>query len=517
MKEERPLRILFLSAEVVPFAKTGGLADVAGSLPKAIRAEGHDIRVAMPRYSRIDRRKFGLEEVIHSFRVPMNNQTERARILRGTIGTDTPVYMVDNAKYYDRDGIYMYPDDAERFIFFCRAALEMLKQPELNWRPDILHCNDWHTAIIPNWMKTIYAEDPFFTETATVYTIHNLAYQGIFGYRILEIAGIDEYGFLYHSEMADLAEVVDLMARGIYFADVINTVSETYAQEILTPEFGEKLDPLLRDRRDRLFGILNGIDTELFDPATDQYIHTNYDISSLNKRVENKLALQRESNLTEDRNTPLIGIISRLTDQKGFDLISEIIEPALQHLQFQFVLLGTGEQQYHDIFSDLARRHPDRVAVFLTFNAPLAQRIYAGSDMYLMPSRFEPCGLGQLIAMRYGSVPIVRATGGLADTVIDFDPVTGEGNGFTFKAYDSMALYTALVRALETYRHRDVWRKLMVRGMSADFSWKASAKKYIDLYYRALATKSGERRLEDYRLAKPDKFAGETTPEDSVS
>jgi starch synthase len=384
MHTNEPLKILLLSAEVVPFAKTGGLADVAGSLPKALRALGHDVRVAMPRYGRIGVEKFNLKEALAPFPVPIDESTEPAGILQGTIGHDVPVYMVDSAKYYDREGIYMYPDDAERFIFFCRAAIEMLKQ--MDWQPDIIHCHDWHTAIVPNWMKTIYADDPFFAQTATVYTIHNLAYQGIFGYRVLEIAGIDEYGFLMHPDTADLNEVVDFMGRGIYFADVINTVSERYAQEILTPELGERLDPILRDRRDRLFGILNGIDVELMDPATDQYIAVNYDVHSLMRRHENKLALQREAKLPERANVPLIGAISRLADQKGFDLISQIIDPLMNNLDIQFVLLGTGEQHYHDMFSDLASRHPEKMAVFLTFNAPLAQRIYAGSDMFLMPS-----------------------------------------------------------------------------------------------------------------------------------
>ncbi len=493
------LKILLLAAEVVPFAKTGGLADVAGSLPKAIKALGHDVRVAMPRYGRISVEKFGLEEVLGTFPVPMNHETEPARIMQTTIGQGVPVYMVDSAKYYARDGIYMYEDDAERFIFFCRSAIEMLKQ--MDWQPDIIHCHDWHTAIVPNWMKTIYADDPFFAGTATVYTIHNLAYQGIFGYRVLEVAGIDEYGFIAHPDTKDINEVVDFMGRGIFFADMINTVSERYAQEILTPELGEKLDPILRDRRDRLFGILNGIDPEVFNPATDRYIEANYDLSRLDRKVANKLALQREGKLTETPDVPLIGIISRLADQKGFDLISEIIEPLMDNLDINFVLLGTGEQHYHEMFSDIASRYPDRAAVFLTFNAPLAQRIYAGSDMFLMPSRFEPCGLGQMIAMRYGSVPVVRSTGGLADTVRDFNPTTGEGNGFAFKPYQAMALYTALVRAVENYRHKGEWHKLMLRGMTADFSWDASARKYVELYRRALATK-GEHELEEYEVAR---------------
>jgi starch synthase len=402
-----------------------------------------------------------------------------------------PVYLVENAHYFDREGIYMYPDDAERFILFCRGALEGVKR--LDWRPDIIHCHDWHTALIPNWLKTIYADDPFFADAASVYTIHNLGYQGIFGYRVLEIAGIDEYGFIAHPSTTDLNEVVDFMARGILFADVISTVSETYAREILTPEFGERLDPLLRDRRDRLFGILNGIDVDEFNPATDPYLDSPYTVESPDLRAANKLALQREAGLREDLHTPIIGIIARLTDQKGFDLITPIIESVLRHLGAQFVLLGTGEQRYHDFFIDLSNRYPGQTGIFLTFNASLTRHIYAGADVFLMPSRFEPCGLGQMIAMRYGSVPVVRAVGGLADTVSDYHPETGEGTGFVFAPYDAMALYTTLVRAVETYRHRDIWRELQARCMQQDFSWEASARKYVELYAHACTLHAQER------------------------
>lgn len=484
-ESQTPLKILLLAAEVVPFAKTGGLADVAGSLPKAIHGLGHDIRVAMPRYGRIRPDQFDLTHALDSFPVPMNNHTEMAELMQTTLDGNVPVYMIENARYFDRDGIYMYPDDAERFIFFCRGTLEGMKR--LGWQPDIIHCHDWHTALVPNWLKTIYADDSFFADAASVYTIHNLAYQGIFGHRVLEIAGIDEYGFIVHPDIMDLSEVVDFMGRGIFFADVISTVSETYAREILTPEFGEKLDPLLRDRQGRLFGILNGIDLDEFNPATDHYLEANYTLESLERRVENKLALQREAGLRQDPQVPVVGIIARLTDQKGFDLITPIVEPVLQHLGAQFVLLGTGEQRYHDFFAELSNRHPQQAGIFLTFNASLARRIYAGSDLFLMPSRFEPCGLGQMIAMHYGSVPVVRAVGGLADTVHDYDPGTRGGTGFVFEPYDAMALYTALVRALETYRHQDMWRELQIRCMQQDFSWQTSARKYIELYARARA------------------------------
>src|SRR5689334_13540141 len=438
---DAPLKILVMAAEMVPFAKTGGLADVTGALPKALKAQGHDVRVAMPRYGRIDRDRFQVGEALAPFPVPMDDHSEDAALLQASVPSangDVPVYMIDNAHYYDRDGIYMYEDDADRFIFFCRAVLEGIKR--LGWQPDVIHCHDWHTAIVPNWLKTIYKNDEFYQQTACVYTIHNLAYQGIFGYRVLEIAGVDEYGFIAHPDMPHLNDVVDFMGRGIYYADILNTVSETYAREILDPEFGEGLDPLLRDRRDRLYGVLNGIDTEINNPATDPFLVKRYDAGNLAGKVECKLDLQREAKLPPSRTTPLIGIISRLADQKGFDLIDQIIEPLLRNNDLQIVILGTGDQRYHERLTNMRARFPKQIAAFLTFNAQIAQKIYAGSDMFLMPSRFEPCGLGQMIALRYGSIPIVRETGGLADTVRNFDPTTGEGNGFAFQLYDSMAL-----------------------------------------------------------------------------
>jgi starch synthase len=492
---ESPLKILVLAAEVVPFAKTGGLADVAGALPKALKELGHDVRVAMPRYGFIDREKYGLTVNLADLMVPMNGQTEKASILEGAIGGTVPVYFVDNSKYYEREGIYMYHDDADRFIFFCRAAMEMTKA--LNWIPDVLHCNDWHTAIIPNWLQTIYHDDPFFKKTISVYTIHNLAYQGVFGRRVLEIAGIGNYQSLLPPELAPENQV-NMMSRGIFFADVINTVSETYAQEILTPEYGEGFDWLLKERRDRLYGILNGLDYEVNNPATDDHIYQHYDLHEPELKLQNKLALQREVGLTPEAHTPLIGMISRLSDQKGFDLIGQVIEALMANLNFQFILLGTGAEYYHQLFTDIKHKYPDRAAVFLTFNSDLAQKIYAGSDMFLMPSRFEPCGLGQLLALRYGSIPIVRETGGLKDTVDNFDPRTNNGNGFTFEKYDALAMYTAIVRAVETYQYEDVWRTLIQRAMNADFSWNSSAAKYVELYRKAMTNRTERATAPNY-------------------
>lgn len=483
MQNEQPLKILMLSAEIVPFVKVGGLADVAGALPKALQALGHDVRLCMPRFGQIDPERFKLTTIVDDMPVKLNDYTIHTSVRQGAVGNGIPVYMIDAPRYFDRENVYGYTDDGERFILFCRAALEAMRMVE--WSPDIIHCNDWHTGIVPNWMHTVYRADPFYSHSATIYTIHNLAYQGIFGYRILEVAGVAAQGFLY-PQIVELANVVDIMGRGILFADAITTVSERYAEEILTPTFGERLDSLLRSRRNHLFGILNGIDGEELNPATDHYIHTRYDVDALEKRVENKTALQEQAHLPVRPDVPLLAMISRLADQKGFDLLAQIIQPLLAQ-NVQFVVLGIGDQHYHEMFQNLAARHPDQVAIFLTFNIELAQRIYAGSDMFLMPSRFEPCGLGQLIALRYGSVPIVHAVGGLADTVQEYDPRSGEGNGFAFVNYDPWELFAAIIRALEVYRFHDIWRTLQQRGMAADHSWYASAMRYVDVYRKALA------------------------------
>jgi starch synthase len=482
MQSERPLKVLILAAEIVPFAKVGGLADVVGALPKALQALGHDVRLVMPRYRQVDPNRFHLQPILEAIPVSMGNYQVQVSVRQGEIGDHIPVYMIDAPRYFDRENIYGYTDDGERFILLCRAALETVQA--LNWSPDVVHCNDWHTGIVPNWMQTIYRDNAFFANTASVYTIHNLAYHGIFGYRLLEVAGVAANGFLY-PQIAEFGNVVDIMGRGILFADTVTTVSERYAQEILTPTFGEMLDHLLRSRRDRLFGILNGIDYQEINPATDGYIHTQFDAQSLERRIENKVALQEQMHVPVREDVPLLAMISRLTDQKGFDLLGQIIQPLLAQ-GIQFVLLGIGDQHYHEMFQSLAARYPEQVAIFLTFNTELARRIYAGSDMFLMPSRFEPCGTSQMNAMRYGCVPIVRQVGGLADTVQEYDPSSGDGNGFVFKNYDPWEFFAAVVRAMALYRFKDIWRTLQQRGMEADHSWNASAKRYVEVYRNAI-------------------------------
>jgi starch synthase len=477
----KPLRVLFVAAEAVPYVKTGGPADVIGVLPHALRKLGHDVRLALPFYKSVDPKRWRLKTVCDNLAVPMSQRSEQVKV-RETIRSDgMPVYFIDAPSYFQREKIFGYGDDGERFILFCRAALEFVRS--MGWAPDIIHCHDWHTAIIPNWTQTVYRDDPVFADTATVYTIHNLAAQGKFGYRILEVAGVAQEGFLY-SDVPELANVVDLMGRGILFADVINTVSPSYAREILTPEFGEQLDSLLRERKDRLYGILNGMNTQENDPATDTSIESTYDAFSLEKRRPNKAVLQRLVNLPVEEFIPLIGMISRLTDEKGLDLLEATILPLLDQ-NIQLVVMGIGDQHYHEMFQRLAMHYPRQVAIRFTFNTELSHRIIAGSDMLLMPSRFEPCGLTQMLAMRYGSIPIVRQTGGLADTVQEFDPMLNTGNGFCFPRYDAFQFFAAVVRALEVYRFTESWSDLMQRAMLADNSWDASAEQYVALYRRA--------------------------------
>ena len=480
-----PLRILYVTAEASPFAKVGGLADVAGSLPKSLRELGHDVRVIMPRYGRISPEIYRLEPALDVFQVPLPGGDEPASLLRTDLEGSVPVYMVESEHYFGREGIYGYPDDGERFIFFCRAALEAVRM--LNWSPDIVHCNDWHTAIIPSMVKTTYDKDPIYAGAATVFTIHNLAYHGIFDQKILAMTGLGG-GFL-RPQIGGNSDQIDLMSQGILYAEVVNTVSPTYAQEILTPEYGEGLDAVLKYRKARIFGILNGLDTDFFNPATDPHLTVQYDLESLERKIENKLALQREGNLKVDPAVPIVGIVSRLADQKGFDLLESIIEPLLVETGLQLVLLGTGDQHYQDLFRRIGQRYAGQVAIALTFDVGLAQRIYAGADMFLMPSRYEPCGLGQMIAMRYGTIPVVRRTGGLADTVADYQPASREGNGFVFENYTSQAFFVAIVRAIEAYRRPAEWQLLQTRAMQTDFTWAASAQRYVDLYQKALEFK----------------------------
>lgn len=477
---------MFLAAEVAPFVKVGGLADVAGALPKSLRALGHDVRLAMPRYAAIDGARYGLQRVLEPFPVPASSQ--QAGVYEATASA-APIYFVDNQHYFGRDAVYGYPDDTERFLYFCRAALAA---PELlGWSPDVVHVNDWHTAIVPHWMRTRHHLPAALESAASVLTIHNLAYQGPFEPSGYPPEWVDP-GFLSQREDGGF----DLLRQGIASADLITTVSERYAQEITTPDYGEGLERLLAGRQSHLWGILNGIDYEVFDPETDPALARPYSTDSLEGKEACKLALQREAGFDVNPRTPLVGLVGRLADQKGFDLVAEVLPLLLAEVDLQVVLLGTGEPRYHELFREMAARNRRQLAAFLTFDGALAQRIYAGADIFLMPSRFEPCGLGQLISLRYGTVPVVRTTGGLADTVTDYQPTTGRGTGFVFRRYHAVSLSWALGRALEVYRQPERWRDIQVQGMRQDFSWQRSARRYVDAYQEAIQTRSRAPALE---------------------
>lgn len=469
---EKKLKVLFVSAEVSPYAKTGGLADVAGSLPKALSAAGNDVRVVMPRYKSI---KSSMEYVI-DFPVQMDNMTETC-----IVRENHPIYFIDSYRYFDRDGIYCHFDDADRFIFFCKAVLEML--PRINFQPDVIHCNDWHTGPICMLLDEFYRKQSFYSKISTVYTIHNLEYQGNFSPDVVRLFNVG-YDF-YNSEKTEFYGQFSFMKSGLAYADIINTVSEMYAKEIQTPQYGERMEGLLSRRARDLFGIVNGISYEQFNPETDTWIAKNYNVDSFKDKKENKRAIQKEMGLPE-RDVPLMGLISRLSGQKGLNLILEQVDNIFKY-DVQFVLLGTGDEYYENGFREAEKRYPGKIAVYIGFNATLAQRIYAGSDMFLMPSRFEPCGLGQIISFRYGTIPVVRATGGLADTVIDYDTDKVNGNGFSFTDFSSAQMLEAVERALKLYNDQpEEWEKLVVKALQLDYSWTRPANKYMDLYYLAI-------------------------------
>jgi starch synthase len=481
------LKILFVAAEVAPFAKTGGLADVAGSLPQALVMLGHDVRVVMPKYQIIK----GEFATLTDFPVAIGDRRETTILRQGTVNAagekgdiNVPVYFVDNYHYFDRDGIYGYQDEVERFAFFSKAVLEML--PHIDFQPDVIHCNDWQTGPISLLLKEQYRVKPFYNNMVTIYTIHNLQYQGNFEHYALQLLEIgEEY---YTPEGIEFYNMVSFTKCGLIYADLINTVSHTYAQEIQTAEFGERLDGLLRQRSSDLYGIVNGINNQEYDPQRDKNISSNFGPQNPEGKLPNKHAIQRELGLPE-KNVPVIGLISRLVDQKGLDLIAVGMDQLLTK-DVQFIVLGSGESYYEQLFLETRRRFPDKLAVSIGFNARLAQLIYAGCDLFLMPSRFEPCGLGQLIALRYGTIPVVRSTGGLADTIQEFNPATLEGNGFTFKAYNQEAMLEAIDRAVKLYTcNQELWKSLTIKALSADYSWSRSAQAYVELYNLAL-TKS---------------------------
>ncbi|RMG46313.1 MAG: glycogen synthase GlgA [Acidobacteria bacterium] len=482
MVEER-FRVSFAVSEVAPYAKVGGLADVAVALPKALMKQGLDVRIFVPRYPGVPMD----EAVIPDLMVPFAFGLRPAAVYR-TRTHGLPVYSIDAPIYFDREGIYgppggEYPDNVERYAFFSRAVLEAIKRS--GPPPHIIHCHDWQTGLIPLYLRTAYRNDPFYASTATLFTVHNLAYQGLFDPRLLPHLGFGPEVF-QTDEGIEFHGMASALKAGLVAATGISTVSPRYAQEIQTPEFGCGLDGLLRARRDDVIGILNGVDYEVWNPETDPYIARNYGPDSLEGKKECKIDLLKRMNLPVDVARPLIGSISRLVEQKGFDLIEQAAERML-HMNTSYVVLGSGDPKLENFFRQLHRAFPDRVGVYFGFDDPLAHRIEAGTDLFLMPSRYEPCGLNQMYSLKYGTVPLVRGTGGLDDTIRNFDPHSRSGNGFKFYEYSADRLLEKLQEALSVYRQKDLWRTLMLNGMRTDFSWDRSAQQYVALYRRLWA------------------------------
>ncbi len=484
------MRIAMVSFEVYPFAKVGGLADVLGSLPKVIEKQGERVSIFMPLHKLVKKNceKIGinLEPIVKSVPASFLQTQEKFDVFHAKLpGSNVPVYFIANDFYFSAENIYEAPDIAEQSIFFCVAVLEAMKN--LGMQFDIIHTHDWQTALVPVYLKTLYRSDPFFSRTASVFTIHNLGYQGVFDPSYMKFAGLP--GYLFSIDGLEFYGKLNFMKGGILFSDVITTVSPTYAQEIQTEEFGEKLDGVLRLRSDDLYGILNGIDYLEYNPATDKRIFVNYDIDTIEKKKYNKVELQKALGLKVDEDTPMIGMISRLVDQKGLDLVEKIIDFVLL-LDVQLVILGTGDKKYEEIFQQVHSKYHSKISVNLKFDIDLAQKIYAGSDMFLMPSRYEPCGLGQMYSLRYGTIPIVRYTGGLADTVKEYNLKTKEGNGFGFVEYDPAHLLYSVVKATYCYKNeKEHWNRIMKNAMQTDVSWDRSARQYISVYQEALKKK----------------------------
>ena len=476
---KEPPRILFCASECVPFIKTGGLADVIGALPPALKQSGADVRVIMPLFGDIPEAYRKKMRHMVDFEVEMGWRRQYCGI--ETLDYEgIQYYFVDNRFYFCRHYIYgSGGDEAERFGFFCRAVLNALQL--IGFKPDILHCHDWQAGMIPALLAVQYRHLPFFADMRSIMTIHNLQYQGIFDRRaVQDLLGLGDS--LFTSDKLEYFGCANFLKAGIVYADWITTVSPSYAEEIQTAYFGERLDGLLHARQDSISGVLNGIDVREYDPSSDTAIAAQYGPDSPSGKRECKLALQRELGLEADQDAPLIAMITRLTNQKGLDLVDRVVAEIMD-TGAQLAVLGKGDAKYTDMFSWAESRWPGRAAARFEMNGPLARRIYAGADIFLMPSQFEPCGLSQMIAMRYGAVPIVRETGGLRDTVLSYNAETGEGNGFTFFSYNAHDMLHVIERAVECRKDNpDAWRTLMSRGMSADFSWDKSAGEYIELY-----------------------------------
>jgi starch synthase len=480
------VKVLIASSEIVPFAKTGGLADVTGALPRALRRIGVEADCVLPLYRSVDPGRFPMTAAGPPVRVPLGHREETGVIEETDGGDGVRVFLVRNDRYFDREFLYgtkdgEYADNCERFTFFCRAVMEWLARA--GGRYDILHCNDWQTALIPAYVRTLYSQEEAVRSSATVFTIHNLGYQGLFWNHDLPLTGLGWE--LFTPKALEFYGKLNLMKAGLVFADVLSTVSPTYSREIQTPEYGHGLEGVLYERREDLYGIINGIDEGEWNPATDRMIAVPFSREDLSGKKACRADLLAEFGWSGTVEEPVIGMVGRLTAQKGLDLLVEIGE-WLARQPVRVVLLGFGERPYEEAMAELGRKYPDRISVRLAYDERLAHKIEAGADIYLMPSRYEPCGLNQIYSLKYGTVPIVRRTGGLADTVIDADEDPQGGTGFKFAGYDAKELADAVSRALAAFADRPRWEGIVRRAMEQDFSWAPSAREYVALYGKAL-------------------------------
>ncbi|MBW1991280.1 MAG: glycogen synthase GlgA [Deltaproteobacteria bacterium] len=483
----QPLRVLFVVSEAVPYAKTGGLADVAGTLPYALRDLGADVRVLMPYYGQIKQKNLPVTCVAENLEGTVGPLRLRFNLL--TPAEDgAPFYFVERDEFFERSQLYGTPqgdyfDNLERFAFFCSTVLPVCRA--LDFAPDLIHCHDWQAALVPVYLRYRWAGEAPLARAKSLLTIHNLAYQGLFPKEKFPLTGLN--WSLFSINGLEYYDKINLLKGGIVFADAVSTVSPNYSQEIQTPEYGYGLDGVLRTRAEALFGILNGVDYRDWDPATDPLIPAHYHPGDLKGKAKNKRALMAAFGLDKKlAKQPLLGIISRLADQKGFDLLAAVL-PELMFRDIPLVILGTGEEKYHRWLEEAAPKYAGRLGVKIAFDNRLAHLIEAGADIFLMPSRYEPCGLNQMYSMKYGTVPVVRATGGLVDTVTPVDTAKGTGTGFLFEEYSAEAFIKAINQAVEAYQNKKLWRKIMLNGMKEDFSWQVSAKKYLELYQRLVS------------------------------
>lgn len=483
------MKIAFAASEVVPFAKTGGLADVSGALPVELEKLGHDVKVFMPKYYSVDEHKFNLEYQSWASPMPIRvaGVIHEVHLRKGYLpNSKVEIYFIDCPYFFHRHNLYTdEKDEDQRFICFSKGVIEAIQR--LYWSPDILHCNDWQTGLIPLYIKDNYNWDKLFDHTATVFTVHNIGYQGKFTKQTLYNAEISEDLF-YHGGRIEQDGLVNFLKTGLSFADVINTVSETYAKELMTPEYSAGMHHLLKYREKDFYGIINGVDYDVWNPETDKLIPYNYSKADLSGKEKNKEELLKKFNMPYQKDIPLIGIISRLAIQKGFDLVQAALGELMQ-LNAQWIVLGSGEQKYENMFQALHEQIPRNIGVYIGYNNDLAHLIEAGADIFLMPSYYEPCGLNQIYSLKYGTVPVVRKTGGLADTVQDWNEYNTYGmdigNGFSFVDYKPQALVNAVQRAIGDYHNKPVWRKIQLNGMNKDYSWKHSASQYEELYKKA--------------------------------